>query len=121
LPVQVLRIGARVVVAAKDRPLARRDELSVDEVLDETFCGTSRLLEPVRAGFWMLDDHRGEPAPYMTADQTLNPHEVVACIASGRAIITAPASNATNFLSGLDSVVTIPLKDAKPATLTLTW
>jgi hypothetical protein len=46
---------------------------------------------------------------------------VLACIASGHAIITAPASNAANVLKGLTDVIAVPLPDAKPARLTLTW
>jgi DNA-binding transcriptional LysR family regulator len=116
-----LRTEPRVVVAATSHPLARRGELTVAEVLDETFCGTSPSLEPIRAGFWRLDDHRGKPAPYMTDDGAVNPQEVIACIASGRAITTAPASSAANVLKGLTNVVAIPLRDAHPAVLTLTW
>ena len=116
-----LRSEPRVVLVSTGHPLARRAELTVTEVLDETFCGTSPSLEPVRAGFWRLDDHRGAPAPHVTDDEATNPHEVLACIASGRAIITAPASNAANVLKGLTDVIAVPLRDAKPARLTLTW
>jgi DNA-binding transcriptional LysR family regulator len=122
--IQELRREPRVVLLATGHPLAWRDELTIAEVLDETFCGTSPSLEPIRAGFWRLDDHRGEPAPHVTDDQAINPHEVLACIASGRAIITAPASNAANVLkalTGLTGVTAIPLRDARPALLALTW
>jgi DNA-binding transcriptional LysR family regulator len=116
-----LRSEPRVVLVASGHPLARSEELTVAEVLDETFCGTSPSLEPIRAGFWRLDDHRGAPAPHLTDDEATNPAEVLACIASGRAIITAPASNAANVFNGLTNVIAVPLRDAKPAKLTLTW
>jgi DNA-binding transcriptional LysR family regulator len=116
-----LRCEPRVVLVATAHRLARRAELTVAEVLDETFCGTSPSLEPVRAGFWRLDDHRGGPAPHLTDDEATNPAEVLACVASGHAIITAPASNAANVLKGLTDVIAVPLRDAKPARLTLTW
>jgi DNA-binding transcriptional LysR family regulator len=119
--VHELRSEPRVVLVATGHHLARREELTVADVLDETFCGTSPSLEPIRAGFWRLDDHRGAPAPHVTDDETTNPQEVLACIASGRAISTAPASNAANVLKGLTDVIAVPLRDAKPARLTLTW
>jgi DNA-binding transcriptional LysR family regulator len=116
-----LRSEPRVVLVARGHRLARRAQLTVAEVLDETFCGTSPSLEPIRAGFWRLDDHRGAPAPHITDDEATNPHEVLACIASGHAIITAPASNAANVLKGLTDVIAVPLRDAKAARLTLIW
>jgi DNA-binding transcriptional LysR family regulator len=119
--IQALRTELRVVLAARNHPLATRSQLAVAEVLDETFCGTSPLLEPVQAGFWRLDDHRGRLAPSVTADRAINPHELIACIASGRAITTAPASNAANVLTGLTDVIAIPLCDAEPAVLTIVW
>src|SRR5262249_29874978 len=88
-----LRAEPRVVLAANDHPLARRPELSVAEVLDETFCGTDPSLEPVRAGFWRLDDHRGGPAPNITAERAVCPHETIALVASGRGITVAPISD----------------------------
>jgi DNA-binding transcriptional LysR family regulator len=119
--IQELRTEPRVVLAAKSHPLAVRDELSVADVLDETFCGSHPSLEPVRAGFWNLDDHRGSPAPHVTADRAINPQELVAVIASGRAITTSPASSGANIIAGIDSVMVIPLRDARPAVLTLAW
>ena len=118
-----LRTEPRVVLAAEGHPLAQRAELTVAEVLDETFCGSDPSLEPTRAGFWRLDDHRGGPAPNVTADRTVCPHETIAVVASGRAITVAPASNAANFVNGLPGVevAAIPLRDAAPTVLSLVW
>jgi DNA-binding transcriptional LysR family regulator len=117
---QPLRSEPRVVVAAKDHPLAERSELTVAEVLDETFCGEDPALEQVRAGFWRLDDHRGGP-PRRTADRASNPQELLAAVACGRGIATAPASSARVMLATAPSVVTIPLTDADPTVLSLVW
>jgi DNA-binding transcriptional LysR family regulator len=120
---QPLRNEARVALVGNRHPLARRRELAVADVLDETFCGTDPALEPVRAGFWRLDDHRGGPAPNVSRDRASNPQEVVAVVASGRAISLAPASNAKNVLKGLPGagVVAVPLRDADPTVLSLVW
>jgi DNA-binding transcriptional LysR family regulator len=121
--VQPLRDEARVALVGSRHPLASRRELAVADVLDETFCGSDPTLEPVRAGFWRLDDHRGAVAPNMTTDRTNNPQEVLAVVASGRAISVAPAANARNVLNGLPGagVVAVPLRDASPAVLSLVW
>jgi LysR family hca operon transcriptional activator len=119
--IQPLRVEPRVVVAAKTHRLARRKQLTVEEVLDETFPGTHPAVDPVWAGFWQLDDHRGSPAPHLTSDRAINPHELAAIIASGRAITATPASNAENIVRALTNVVAIPLRGADPVTLSLVW
>jgi DNA-binding transcriptional LysR family regulator len=119
--IQPLRVEPRVVVAAKTHRLARRKQLTVEEVLDETFPGIHPAVDPVWAGFWQLDDHRGAPAPHLTGDRAINPHELAAIIASGRAITATPASNAENIVRALTNVVAIPLRGADPVTLSLVW
>jgi DNA-binding transcriptional LysR family regulator len=117
---KTLREEARVLLAASTHPLASRRQVDVADVLDETFCGCDPSLEPVRAGFWRLDDHRGGPGR-VTADRTKNAQEWIAVIMSGRAIMAAPASTAERFLSGMPGIATIALRDAYPSTLKLVW
>ncbi len=110
----------RAAVMPETHPLADRRELAVADLLDEMFCGNDPSLEPVRAGFWRLDDHRGGPG-HTTADRILTPQEALAVIVSGRAIMTAPLSGLTRVLAAVPGVVAIPVRDAHPATLTLAW
>jgi DNA-binding transcriptional LysR family regulator len=119
--VQAFRLEPRVVVAPDSHSLAERSELAVSEVLDETFLRFHPSVEPIWAGFWSLDDHRGEPPPHTTADTPLTSTELVACIASGRAITTIPACQAATILNILPDVVALPLRDADPAALALVW
>lgn len=118
--VRNLRTTPRAVVMAATHPLAGRRELSVSDVVDETFCGNDPSLEPVRAGFWRLDDHRNGPGE-TTSDRIRTPQEALAVIVTGRAILTAPSSGLTRMLAGMPGVVVIPLRDAHPATLALVW
>jgi hypothetical protein len=67
-----------------------------------------------------LDDHRGEPAR-LTAERALIPPQMLAIIASRRAITTVPTSDADFILKVLRGVVAIPLHDAHPAVLALLW
>jgi DNA-binding transcriptional LysR family regulator len=119
--IRALRAEPRAVVAPQSHPLAQRSELSVAEVLDETFFGFHPAVDPVWAGFWMLDDHRGEPPTRITTDRARNPLEMFAIVASGRAIMTFPASRAAVIQQALRGVVAIPLCDAHPALLSLAW
>ena len=115
----VVRYEPRVVLASAGHPLARHSELGLAEVLDETFVGLHRSVEPAWAGFWSLDDHRGAPPDSVTPDRADNPQEVLASLAVRRAITTVPASVA-QALSGVPSgVVAVPLRDADPATIML--
>jgi DNA-binding transcriptional LysR family regulator len=118
---QVVRSEPRVALVAKSHHLAKREQLTVADVLDETFCGTDPALEPVRAGFWRFDDHRGGPAPNITDDRATNPFEIAVVVATGAAIASTPASNAAHALQALTSIVAIPVVDAKLATLSLIW
>ena len=109
----------RVVLAAKDHPLAGRDALKVADVLDETFIGFDPSTDREWAGFWSLDDHRGAPPRHVTTDQVANGQEVLASLALGTAITTAPAVVGA-LLAGLQTrVVTIPLDDARPSDVVL--
>jgi DNA-binding transcriptional LysR family regulator len=114
-----VRSEPRVVLVAKTHPLAQREQLTLADVLDETFCGTDPGLEPVRVGFWRFDDHRGGPAPHVTNDHATNPFEIAAVVATGAAIAATPESNAAHALRALTNVAAIPVVDADPATLSL--
>jgi DNA-binding transcriptional LysR family regulator len=114
-----LRRELRAVLVAKDHPLAGRDALRVEDVLDEMFIGFDPAADQEWAGFWSLDDHRGGPPRNVTEDRVANGQEVLAALALRTAITTAPAVVGT-LLTGLQTgVVTIPLVDAKPSDVVL--
>jgi DNA-binding transcriptional LysR family regulator len=117
--VRALRSEPRVVLAARRHPLAGRRELSVAEVLDEPFIGLHPSVDPAWAGFWSLDDHRGGSPRRLTADRAANPHEVLAALTMRDAITTVPNAVAKLVPDFLTGVVTIPLRDAHPATIVL--
>ena len=93
-------------------PLAARDALKVADVLDETFISFHPSTDQDWAGFWSLDEHRGGPPRSLTTHRVANGQEVLASLALGTAITTAPAAVGA-LLAGLQTgVVTIPLEDA---------
>jgi DNA-binding transcriptional LysR family regulator len=114
-----LRSEPRVVLMPRRHPLAKCAELALADVLDETFIGLHPSVEPVWAGFWSLDDHRGAPPRRLTADRAANPHEVLAALAVRRAITTVPSSVARLIPDVVPGVVAIALRDAQPATIAL--
>jgi len=113
---QDLRSESRLVLAPARHPLAERRELTVAEVVDETFIGLHSSIERAWAGFWSLDSHRGGPPRHVTPDGAANPQEVLAALVVRRAITTVPASVARMIPTG---VVAIPLRGADPSAIRL--
>lgn len=118
---QIVREEPRVALAPRDHPLAQRGEVAVAEVLDETFVSYHPSVQPEWSGFHNLDDFRGGPAPHLTTDQVVTPFDMLATMASPRAITTLPACDAAIIQRALPALVAIPLRDASPALLSLTW
>ena len=104
---------------SSNHPLAGRAELTVADLLDETFCGTHPACEPVRVGFWRLDGSRGKAAR-TTGDRAINPQEVIAVVAAGRAIWTASASSARKMFA-MPGLAAAPIVDAAPVPFALVW
>jgi len=119
--VQALRLEPRAVVAHQSHPLARRPELTVAEVLDETFVSYHPEVQPTWAAFHSLDDHRGGPPRAMTIDNALTSMQMLGIMTSGRAITTVPFCDATLAAQVVPDIVAMPLGDARPAVLSLVW
>lgn len=114
-----LRREPRMMLVPRRHPLSSRNELSLEDVLDETYVGIAPAVDRVWAGFWSLDDHRGGPPRQVTADAAANPQEVIAALAMSEAITAIPYSVAGVILNVLTGVSAIPLRDAAPALIVL--
>jgi DNA-binding transcriptional LysR family regulator len=114
-----LRSERRVALVSSAHPLAARGEVGVADLLEETFIGLHRSVDPDWAGFWSLDDYRGAPPRRVTADAAANPQEVMAALALREAITTVPESAARLLVGPVVSLVAIPVADALPAQLEL--
>ena len=114
----LLRREPRAVLAPSRHRLAGRTELRVADVVDETFIGFGSCVEPAWAGFWSLDDHRGEPAR-VTPDAASGPQEVLAALAVRDALTLVPSSVVPIIVNVLTGITCIPLLDAAPAQITL--
>jgi DNA-binding transcriptional LysR family regulator len=115
---EVVRTSPLVVAMSERHRLADRTELTVADVLDETFPGIADWCDPGWLGHWGLDAYRGAPAR-RTMDGAVTPNEVASIVASGRAITTVPEIVAVPFAHL--GIRAIPLVDARPAVLALVW
>lgn len=115
---EVLRVEPRVVLAPARHALSARTELTVADVIDETFVGFHPSVDAEWAGFWSLDDHRGRPPRSLTPDCVSSSQEVLASLSMRSAITTAPASVAAVITSLLIGLHAIPLHGADHATIT---
>jgi DNA-binding transcriptional LysR family regulator len=116
---QVLRCEPRVALVPARHPLAGRERLAVADLLDETFIALDASVDPVWAGFWSLDDHRGGPPAHTTADRAASAQEVLAALAVRDAVTTVPAAVARLIAGAVAEVVALPLEDAEPCTIVL--
>jgi len=116
---QPLRREPRMILAPRRHPLSERDELAVEEVLDEVYIGLAEGIDPSWAGFWSLDDHRGGPPERVTSDGAGNPQEVLAALAMSDAITAIPSSVAGIIVNLLSNLAAIPLLDAEPLEIVL--
>jgi DNA-binding transcriptional LysR family regulator len=116
---QPLRLERRVALLPERHHLAERGELSIADVLEEAFIGMHPTADPIWAGFWSLDDHRGAPPRVVTGDRAANAQEVLAALAVRNAITTVPAAVAAMIPGVLSGVAAVPLCDAEPAAIEL--
>ncbi len=116
-----LRAEPRTVVAQAADPLARRAELNVADVLDETFVSYHPEVQPQWAGFHSLDDHRGEPPRSMTVDRAATSLQMLGVMTARKAITTVPLCDAKLVQQVMPALVALPVLDARPAILSLVW
>ncbi len=119
--VQAVRVEPRAVLAHKLHPLARRDELTLADVLEETFVSYHPDVQPEWAGFHSLDDHRGGPPRASTVDHATSTMQMFAIMTSSRAVTTAPLCDARIANQVHPDIVALPVRDARPAVLSLVW
>jgi DNA-binding transcriptional LysR family regulator len=116
-----LRAEPRLVLVSQEHRLADCEEVVVADVLDETYLGFHPSVDPTWAGFWKLDDHRGKPPERVTPDEPSSAWELVALIPAGRGIATIARSSATLLPEVIPGLAVIPLSDANPAVLALSY
>ena len=120
ISLKVIRTEPRGLVAHAGHRFARREELTVAEVLDETFVSYHPDVQPEWAGFHSLDDHRGGPPRSMTVDRAMTSLQMLGIMTTSRAVTTVPLTDARVAQAVLPAAA-IPLTDADPAVVSLVW
>jgi DNA-binding transcriptional LysR family regulator len=117
---KIVRHEPRIALVPTEHPLAAREELAVEDLLDETYIGFAPSVDPEWAGFWSLDDHRGGPPERVTGDHAANPQEVLAALGGGsRAVTIVPLAAANVLRNVLSGTAAIPVVDAAPSRIAL--
>jgi len=106
-----------VAVMPVGHPLARHDDISTADILDEQFLDLHGL-DPRWRAIWTLDRHRRAPAKLIEPPVT-DTGAGLAAIASGAAIATVPewAANGLNH----PGVVSVALRDGPSVATRLVW
>jgi DNA-binding transcriptional LysR family regulator len=116
-----VRAEPRAVVVHRGHPLAQRTELTLADVLDETFVSYHPDVQPAWAGFHSFDDHREARPRSLTADRVMSSLQMLGTMSTRRALTTVPLSDARLAQQVLPDVVAIPVVDAEPAVLSFVW
>jgi DNA-binding transcriptional LysR family regulator len=108
----------RVVVLPRDHRLARRKRLRPADLRDETFIMQPEEVPQIWRDHWLLVDELGA-RPRVSPRMPDKLEEWLTLIGRGEGIDTAPAIIARYY--AWPDVAFVPLIDAAPATLALTW
>ncbi len=109
----------RAVVVSSFHPLAGRSEVTVAEVLDETFIALEATLDPLWRSFWTFDNERGGPPRQSSPNPSASAQERFAMIASGLGITAATVGQAQIIENALSGVSAIPVSDAERVPMSL--
>jgi DNA-binding transcriptional LysR family regulator len=119
--VQAVRCEPRALMMTRSHPLAQLEELTLADVLDETFVSYHPDVQPEWAGFHSLDDHRGGPPRSMTVDHAASTLQMLGIMTTSDAVTVVPQCDARIAQQVLPEVVATPVRDARPAVLSLVW
>jgi DNA-binding transcriptional LysR family regulator len=103
----------RVAVLPRDHALARRADLSVQDLVDEPFVSAAASAPAGWGAFWRCDDDRGRPGR-VVAEMT-SVAEGLASVAYLGAVDTCPSATARHYAH--PGVAYVPLRDAAYASV----
>jgi DNA-binding transcriptional LysR family regulator len=115
LVVEPLLEDRRVALLPHNHPLAAREELRVEDLVDEPF-GWIDGLDEVALGFWTLGSHRGG-RPARVGARITGFEDYLAAVRAGQAVACSPASIARSLF--YEDVAVRPVVDAEPAQVAL--
>jgi DNA-binding transcriptional LysR family regulator len=119
--VATVRLEQRAVVMHRSHPLAERTTLRVADVIEECFVGYHPSVQREWAAFHSLDDYRGGPPSRSPHDTAATSLQMLALMSSEGAITTLPMCDALIAARAVSELVAVPLEDATPIVLSLSW
>lgn len=108
----------RMLGVASSDPLAEREAVVLDDILDRRFPGYHQESSGGWFEGWFFDEQRCGPAT-LTADDAATPFEMALVVQEGQAI--APAAQSFALAFPTSGVRWLSINDAPPATLALAW
>jgi len=116
-----VRVERRAVVLSRQHPLADQRELDATQLLGETFVSYHPHVQVGWAGFHCLNDHRGGPPAHLTDDHALTSLQMLGIMTAARAVTVIPEADAKLALQVVPDVISVPIRDAAPARVSLVW
>ena len=118
---QPVRIEPRALVLHSDHRLAGREQLALEDVLEETFISYHPTVQRSWAGFHSLDDHRGARPAAVTDNTASTSLQMLGLLAAGEGVTAIPLADAQLVQTVLPETVALPVVDAAPAAVSLVW
>jgi DNA-binding transcriptional LysR family regulator len=116
--VTVLTEG-RFAVLPKDHPLASREGVRPEEVVDEPWIWVEGA-DPIAREFWSLQEHRGG-RPLRTGTRVNSFEEAFGAVAAGLAITCQAESAVRAVGAGFPQLRFVPLEGARPTHVAVAW
>jgi DNA-binding transcriptional LysR family regulator len=116
--VTVLTEG-RFAVLPKDHPLAARDHVRPEDVVDEPWIWVEDA-DPLARAFWSLEEHRGG-RPLRTGTRVNSFEEAFGAVAAGLAITCQAESAVRAVGAGFPQLRFVPLRGVRPTQIAVAW
>lgn len=114
---EVITSERRFVAVSSKHGLAKRSEVDVTELADESFAALPPSAGPMR-DFWLGMDRPGAPTPKVAAEVS-SADETFEVVSSGRAIVLLAEGNAIVY--SRPGIRCIPVRGLEPAKLAVAW
>jgi DNA-binding transcriptional LysR family regulator len=116
--VTVLTEG-RFAVLPKDHPLAARDQVRPEDLVDEPWIWVEGA-DPLSRAFWSLEEHRGG-RPLRTGTRVNSFEEAFGAVAAGLAITCQAESAVRAVGAGFPQLRFVPLTGVRPTHVAVAW
>ena len=119
MEVEVIFEEPRAALLSSEHPLASKDELFCDDVVNQRFIEGVSDVSPTWRRFWLMIDERGGREPDLYESRISSAEELLELVASGCGIAVTPLSLGAGLRR--DDLRAIPVVDIAPAPLALGW